>query len=79
MNLCPSDLEHFRGNRALRRGRLPKGYRNVDRVEVAPAEQDPALLHLARAAMLSSERAFMTASSNTPKSPDGRSRHEVWK
>ncbi|MFP3939277.1 MAG: DNA gyrase subunit A, partial [Thermoanaerobaculia bacterium] len=34
MNLEPKDLEHFRGNRALRGGRLPKGYRNVDRVAV---------------------------------------------
>jgi topoisomerase-4 subunit A len=35
MNLGPRELELFRGARALRGGRLPKGYRNVDRVEVA--------------------------------------------
>jgi topoisomerase-4 subunit A len=38
MNLGPRDLENFRGARALRGGRLPKGYRNVDRVEAGPED-----------------------------------------
>jgi topoisomerase-4 subunit A len=34
LNLAPKDLEHYRGNRALRGNKLPRGYRNVERVEV---------------------------------------------
>ncbi len=37
MNLGPSDLENFRGARALRGKVLPRGFRNVDRLEV-PAD-----------------------------------------
>jgi topoisomerase-4 subunit A len=33
-NLGPKDLDPYRGARAKRGARLPKGYRNVDRVEV---------------------------------------------
>jgi topoisomerase-4 subunit A len=38
LNLKPTDLDAYRGNRALRGTKLPRGYRNVDRVEVAPEE-----------------------------------------
>jgi len=38
LNLKPSDLEHFMGNRALRGSRLPRGYRGVDRIEIGPAD-----------------------------------------
>lgn len=34
MNLAPAELAHFRGARALRGKALPRGYRNVDRLEV---------------------------------------------
>jgi topoisomerase IV subunit A len=34
MNLAPKDLDHYRGNRALRGNKLPRSYRNVVRVEV---------------------------------------------
>ncbi len=37
LNLKPADLANFRANRALRGSRLPRGYRNVDRLEVEPA------------------------------------------
>ncbi|MDX1630945.1 MAG: DNA topoisomerase IV subunit A [Thermoanaerobaculia bacterium] len=33
-NVAPGDREHFEGSRALRGSRLPRGYRNVDRLEV---------------------------------------------
>jgi len=38
LNLKRSDLDPYRGNRALRGTKLPRGYRNVDRLEVDPAE-----------------------------------------
>jgi len=38
LNLKPSDLEHFMGNRALRGSRLPRGYRGVDRIEIGPED-----------------------------------------
>jgi len=38
LNLRPADLEHFMGNRALRGSRLPRGYRNVDSVEIGPED-----------------------------------------
>jgi topoisomerase-4 subunit A len=33
-NLRPSDLEHYRGERGRRGNKLPRGFQNVDRVEV---------------------------------------------
>lgn len=33
-NLKPSDLEHYRGERGRRGNKLPRGFQNVDRVEV---------------------------------------------
>ena len=33
-NLKPSDLEYYRGERGRRGNKLPRGFRNVDRVEV---------------------------------------------
>ncbi len=38
LNLKPADLANFRANRALRGSRLPRGYRNVDRLEVDSTE-----------------------------------------
>ena len=38
MNLAPKDLESYRGSRALRGTKLPRSYRNVDRVEVETAQ-----------------------------------------
>jgi topoisomerase-4 subunit A len=38
LNLKPADLDPYRGNRALRGTRLPRGYRSVDRVEVGAGE-----------------------------------------
>jgi topoisomerase-4 subunit A len=32
--LKPSDLEHYRGERGRRGNKLPRGFQNVDRVEV---------------------------------------------
>jgi topoisomerase-4 subunit A len=37
-NLTPKDLQHFMGKRAQRGSKLPKGYRNVDRVEIDPED-----------------------------------------
>ncbi|MCG8432722.1 MAG: DNA topoisomerase IV subunit A, partial [Gammaproteobacteria bacterium] len=34
-NLKPTDLEHYRGDRGRRGRKLPRGFQNVDRVEVA--------------------------------------------
>ncbi|MDX1584360.1 MAG: DNA topoisomerase IV subunit A [Thermoanaerobaculia bacterium] len=34
MKLSPADLEHYEGKRALRGNKLPRGYQNVDRLEV---------------------------------------------
>ena len=34
MNLTPSDLAHFHGDRSQRGGKLPRGYRRVERLEV---------------------------------------------
>ena len=34
-NLKPSDLDHYRGERGRRGNKLPRGFQNVDRVEVA--------------------------------------------
>ncbi|MEZ5489793.1 MAG: DNA topoisomerase IV subunit A [Gammaproteobacteria bacterium] len=33
-NLKPSDLEHYRGERGRRGNKLPRGFQNVDRIEV---------------------------------------------
>lgn len=33
-NLKPSDLEHYRGERGRRGSKLPRGFQNVDRIEV---------------------------------------------
>jgi topoisomerase-4 subunit A len=33
-NLKPSDLAHYRGDRGRRGNKLPRGFRNVDRIEV---------------------------------------------
>jgi len=37
LNLRLSDLEHYRGERGRRGNKLPRGFQNVDRVEVATA------------------------------------------
>jgi len=34
-NLKPADLEHYRGERGRRGNKLPRGFQNVDRIEVA--------------------------------------------
>lgn len=34
-NLKPTDLEHYRGERGRRGNKLPRGFQNVDRIEVA--------------------------------------------
>ena len=34
-NLKPSDLDHYRGERGRRGNKLPRGFQNVDRVEIA--------------------------------------------
>jgi topoisomerase-4 subunit A len=34
-NLKPSDLQHYRGERGRRGNKLPRGFQNVDRIEVA--------------------------------------------
>ena len=34
-NLKPADLDHYRGERGRRGNKLPRGFQNVDRVEVA--------------------------------------------
>ena len=34
-NLRPSDLDHYRGERGRRGNKLPRGFQNVDRIEVA--------------------------------------------
>ena len=34
-NLRPADLEHYRGERGRRGNKLPRGFQNVDRIEVA--------------------------------------------
>jgi topoisomerase-4 subunit A len=33
-NLKPSDLEHYQGERGRRGNKLPRGFQNVDRIEV---------------------------------------------
>ena len=33
-NLKPADLQHYRGERGRRGNKLPRGFQNVDRVEV---------------------------------------------
>ena len=33
-NLRPTDLEHYRGERGRRGNKLPRGFQNVDRVEI---------------------------------------------
>ncbi|MDP6097782.1 MAG: DNA topoisomerase IV subunit A [Gammaproteobacteria bacterium] len=38
-NLKPSDLEHYRGERGRRGNKLPRGFQNVDRVEVVAKEK----------------------------------------
>jgi len=37
-NLKPSDLQHYRGERGRRGNKLPRGFRNVDRIEVLKEE-----------------------------------------
>ena len=37
-NLKPSDLEHYRGERGRRGNKLPRGFQNVDRIEVVSKE-----------------------------------------
>ncbi len=37
-NLKPSDLDHYRGERGRRGNKLPRGFQNVDRVEVVTKE-----------------------------------------
>lgn len=37
-NLRPADLEHYRGERGRRGNKLPRGFQNVDRVEVIAKE-----------------------------------------
>ncbi|PCJ24372.1 MAG: DNA topoisomerase IV subunit A [SAR86 cluster bacterium] len=38
-NLKPSDLQHYRGERGRRGNKLPRGFQNVDRVEVVEKEK----------------------------------------
>lgn len=38
-NLKPADLQHYRGERGRRGNKLPRGFQNVDRVEVLKKEQ----------------------------------------
>lgn len=38
-NLKPADLEHYRGERGRRGNKLPRGFQNVDRVEVISKEE----------------------------------------
>ena len=33
-NLKPADLEHYRGERGRRGNKLPRGFQNVDRIEI---------------------------------------------
>ena len=33
-NLKPSDLDHYRGERGRRGSKLPRGFQNVDHIEV---------------------------------------------
>lgn len=35
LNLKLNDLEHYRGERGRRGNKLPRGFQNVDRIEVA--------------------------------------------
>ncbi len=37
-NLKPSDLDHYRGERGRRGNKLPRGFQNVDRIEVVEKE-----------------------------------------
>lgn len=37
-NLKPSDLEHYRGERGRRGNKLPRGFQNVDRIEVVSSD-----------------------------------------
>ena len=37
-NLKPSDLEHYRGERGRRGNKLPRGFQNVDHIEVLAKE-----------------------------------------
>lgn len=37
-NLKPADLDHYRGERGRRGNKLPRGFQNVDRVEVVSAD-----------------------------------------
>ena len=36
LSMKPADLEHYRGERGRRGNKLPRGFQNVDRVEVSP-------------------------------------------
>ena len=38
-NLKPSDLEHYKGERGRRGNKLPRGFQNVDRIEVVSKEE----------------------------------------
>jgi topoisomerase-4 subunit A len=38
LRMATKDLEHYRGERAKRGRKLPKGYQRVTLVEIAPAE-----------------------------------------
>jgi topoisomerase-4 subunit A len=38
-NLKPADLEHYRGERGRRGNKLPRGFQNVDRIEVVRKEE----------------------------------------
>ena len=38
-NLKPADLQHYRGERGRRGSKLPRGFQNVDRIEVAGKAQ----------------------------------------
>ena len=35
-NLRPADLEHYAGERGRRGNKLPRGFQNVDSIEVVP-------------------------------------------
>ena len=42
LNLKPSDLEHYRGERGRRGNKLPRGYQRVDKLEVMRVQNETA-------------------------------------